>query len=187
MPVYLSLVAPLAGTESFWEELGSGGLAPNLRLRDLDGETICYARMADGPEAVPDFVDRMFRRPWSVVGTWNVLLKAARRVLAFRTFNPILWYVAVASTLHCFLWARAYPSQRRTYLAGEGVLDPQYAEHPPDISAEDRARYFEPVALTDADGRPAEWLRPYLAARAAADAPAETPREGAAATVGGVG
>ena len=38
MPVYLSVVAPLAGTQSFWEELEAGNLAANLRLRDLDGE-----------------------------------------------------------------------------------------------------------------------------------------------------
>ena len=41
MPVYLSVVAPLAGTATFWADLRSGHLAPNLRLRDLDGETIC--------------------------------------------------------------------------------------------------------------------------------------------------
>src|ERR1700730_764698 len=40
MPVYMSVIAPLAGTESFWDDLNSGRLAPNLRLRDLDGETI---------------------------------------------------------------------------------------------------------------------------------------------------
>ena len=47
MPIYMSVVAPLAGTESFWDDLNSGRLAPNLRLRDLDGETIAYSQLAD--------------------------------------------------------------------------------------------------------------------------------------------
>ena len=33
MPVYLSVVAPLAGTASFWEDLRRGELAPNLQLQ----------------------------------------------------------------------------------------------------------------------------------------------------------
>jgi hypothetical protein len=61
-----------------------------------------------------------------------------------------------------FFGARATPSRRVTYQAGEAVLDPQYAQHPADLSAEDRARYFDPVLLTDATCAPAEWLRPYL-------------------------
>src|SRR4029077_5257253 len=40
VPVYLSVMAPLAGTATFWDDLRRGHLAPNLRLRDLDGETI---------------------------------------------------------------------------------------------------------------------------------------------------
>ena len=68
MPVYMSVVAPLAGTESFWADLKAGRLAPNLRLRDLDGETIAYSQLADRPNAIVNFVERMFRRPWTVVG-----------------------------------------------------------------------------------------------------------------------
>ena len=29
---------------------------------------------------------------------------------------------------------------------------------------EDLERYFEPIALTDRQGQPAEWLKPYLPA-----------------------
>ena len=57
MPVYLSVVAPLAGTASFWDDLRRGHLAPNLRLRDLDGETICHTNLADRPRG-----DRRFHR-----------------------------------------------------------------------------------------------------------------------------
>lgn len=50
----------------------------------------------------------------------------------------------------------------RTYRAGDNALDPQYFERPDDISAEDLARYFEPIALTDGKGQPVEWLKPYI-------------------------
>jgi hypothetical protein len=92
-----------------------------------------------------------------------VLRKILRRVFAARTLNPIYWYVLAASSLHCFVWARAYPSRRRNYLAGEDVLDPQYSEYLEEVADEDRERYFEPVVLTDLDGRPMPWLQAYVA------------------------
>ena len=52
----------------------------------------------------------------------------------------------------------------RTYRAGDNALDPQYFERPADICREDLERYFEPIALTDEQGGPAEWLKPYLPA-----------------------
>jgi hypothetical protein len=42
------------------------------------------------------------------------------------------------------------------------VLDPQYFEHPSDLSEEERKRYFEPIVLTDASGGPVEWIKPYI-------------------------
>jgi len=108
------------------------------------------------------FIERLFRRPWTVVGRWGVLLKTLRRIVASRTLNPIRWYVIAGANLHCFVWSRASRSQRRTYLAGEEVLDPQYFERPSDLSEEDKIRYFEPIALTGADGQPAKWLRHYI-------------------------
>jgi len=162
MPIYLSVVSPLAGTANFWAELRAGHLAHNLRLRDLDGETIAYTDLADTPQALVQFIERLFRRPWTVVGRWGVLLKTLRRIVASRTLNPIRWYVIAGANLHCFVWSRASRSQRRTYLAGEEVLDPQYFERPSDLSEEDKIRYFEPIALTGADGQPARWLRHYI-------------------------
>jgi radical SAM superfamily enzyme YgiQ (UPF0313 family) len=162
MPIYLSLVAPLTGTEVFWKDLHEGRLAPNLRLRDLDGETIAYAALADSRENLSAFVDRLFRRPWEIVSRRAVLRKILRRILAARTINPVYWYVLAASSLHCFVWARAYPSRRRNYLAGEDVLDPQYSECFGEMTDDDRERYFRPIALTDANGRPMPWLQSYV-------------------------
>jgi hypothetical protein len=164
MPVYLSVVAPLAGTASFWDDLRRGHLAPNLRLRDLDGETICHLNLADRPEAIVAFIERMFRRPWTVVARWGILVKTLRRILRARTLNPVRWYVIASANFHCFIWSSETPSQARTYVAGDATLDPQYFERPPDLSEADRICYFDPIQLTDASGRPAEWLLPYVPA-----------------------
>jgi radical SAM superfamily enzyme YgiQ (UPF0313 family) len=167
MPVYLSVVAPLAGTASFWEDLRRGRLASNLRLRDLDGETICHSSLADRPEAIVAFIERMFRRPWTVVPRFTVLLKTLRRLLRARSLNPIRWYVIASANFHCFIWSSETPSQVRSYVAGDDTLDPQYFERPDDLSEADRIRYFDPVTLTDTSGRAAEWLLPYVPAVAA--------------------
>jgi hypothetical protein len=166
MPIYMSVVAPLAGTETFWDDLDSGRLAPQLRLRDLDGETIAYSQLADRPDALVHFVERIFRRPWTVIGRAAVLLKTVRRLARSGTFNPIRWYFMAAGTLHCFIWSRGTPSQPRSYLAGSDTLDPQYFERPNDLSEADRATYFDPIYLTDANGGPVDWLKPYRERRA---------------------
>jgi hypothetical protein len=59
------------------------------------------------------------------------------------------------------MWSSASPAQLRTYRAGSEVLDPQYFEIPSDLTEEDRKRYFEPIALTDDSGNPAQWLKAY--------------------------
>lgn len=165
MPVYMSVVAPLAGTKSFWDDLKAGRLAPDLRLRDLDGETIAYSQLADRPEAIVDFVEKIFRRPWTVVGRVGIVLKTLRRLLRSGTLNPIRWYFMSAANLHCFVWSRGTPSQPRSYLAGSDTLDPQYFERPEGLSDRDRVTYFDPIYLTDADGGPADWLKPYVPGR----------------------
>jgi hypothetical protein len=162
MPVYLSLIAPLAGTASFWDDLRMGHLAPGLRLRDLDGETIGHTQLGDRQEAIVDFIERMFRRPWTVVPRMRILAKTLRRIVNARTLNPVRWYVIASANFHCFIWSRATPAQPRTYVAGSDTLDPQYFERPPSLAEEDRKRYFDPIALTDAQGRAMPWLEPYV-------------------------
>jgi len=51
---------------------------------------------------------------------------------------------------------------RREPISGSELLDPQYEESPADISREDYKHYFEPIALTDDSGGPADWLKPYV-------------------------
>ncbi len=162
MPVYLSVIAPLAGTVSFWDDLRLGHLAPNLRLRDLDGETIGHTHLGDDQAAIVDFIERMFRRPWTVVSRLRILVKTVRRIARARTLNPVRWYVIAAANFHCFVWSRATPALPRTYIAGTDTLDPQYHERPADLTEADRIRYFDPIALTDESGGPSDWLKPYV-------------------------
>jgi radical SAM superfamily enzyme YgiQ (UPF0313 family) len=171
MPVYLSVVAPLAGTASFWEDLQLGHLAPHLRLRDLDGETICHAKLADDRPTIVAFIERMFRRPWTVVDRFGILIKTLRRIVRAGSLNPMRWYIIASANFHCFIWSSETPSQQRTYVAGSDTLDPQYFERPGDLSEKDRVRYFDPIELTDASGRPAEWLVPYIPTTASARRP----------------
>jgi hypothetical protein len=162
MPVYLSVVAPLVGTESFWSDLRDGNLLPNLRLREMDGEAIAYKKLADRPEAVTTFVEKLFRRPWTIVGRWGILAKTLRRIVRARSLNPVRWYLIASANMHCFVWSSETPSQRRSYLGGSDALDPQYFERPHDLNVEDRERYFDPIEVTDRVGAPADWLRPYV-------------------------
>jgi hypothetical protein len=162
MPVYLSVVAPLAGTECFWSDLASKQLMANLRLRDLDGETVTYSDLADDTDAVVSFLDKLFRRPWTIVSRLSIFIKTVRRIARSGTFDPIHWYIIAAANLHCFVWSSTSPARPRTYLAGSELLDPQYEEYPPDLSIEDFERYFEPIALTDDTGGPVDWLKPYV-------------------------
>jgi radical SAM superfamily enzyme YgiQ (UPF0313 family) len=162
LPTFYSLILPLAGTASFWEDVANGDLRPNLRLRDLDGETIAYTRLADDEADVREFVEAFSRSPWTLVSRRQALFSTLRRICNARSLNPVQWYVIGASNFRTFLWSRGYPSPRRSYSAGEDVLDPQYSEYPKDISPEDWKKYFEPVQLIDEHGRLAAWLRPYV-------------------------
>jgi hypothetical protein len=166
MPIYMSVVAPPAGTDSFWDDLDTGRLAPNLRLRDLDGETIAYSQLADRADTIVTFVEKIFRRPWTVVGRAGIFLKTFRRLVRSGTMNPVRWYFMAVGTLHCFIWSSRTPSRPRSYLAGSDTLDPQYFERPEKLSDQDRATFFDPIYLTDAAGGASDWLKPYLSRRA---------------------
>jgi hypothetical protein len=161
MPTFFSLILPLVGTASFWDDFQNCELRPNLRLRDLDGETIAYSQLADSVSAVRRFVKEFSRHPSSLINRRRILIGALKRILISKAFNPVHWYLVWASNFHMFIWSRAYPSSRETYLAGEDVLDAQYFEHPERISHEDWQTYFKPIEVTDARGHLSHWLRPY--------------------------
>ena len=88
MPTYLSVVAPLAGTATFWADLRSRRLAPNLRLRDLDGETLTYSNLADDPEVLAQLIEKIFRRPWEVVNRFGIVAEDGSAYSAVGNYQP---------------------------------------------------------------------------------------------------
>lgn len=162
MPAFFSMLVPLVGTEDFWESARRGELRPNLRLRDLDGETICYSNTADADSRLSAFMRSLATRPASLISPWRLLWSTFCRIRNARALNPLLWYVMVASNFRIFSFARRYRrAVSRTYLGGKDSLDPQYREYPPDLTEDERCRYFDPIMITDAVGGLAEWLRAY--------------------------
>jgi hypothetical protein len=114
MPIYLSLVAPLAGTASFWADLSAGQLAANLRLRDLEGATIGYGDLADPPEVIVSMLERLFQRPWTVVGRVGIVVNPCGDSL-LPYLNPICWYI-IAGACTALRGPKGSPSRAKTYL-----------------------------------------------------------------------
>lgn len=164
MPAFFSMLIPLAGTEDFRESAERGELRPYLRLRELDGETIAYAKLADTDDSMTRFMQTLTRRPALLVNRGRVLWSTLYRIWNARSLNPFHWYIICASNFRFFRFAREYDgATARTYLGGRDELDPQYHEFPPDISEDDRALYFAPIMITGARGELADWLRPSAA------------------------
>ena len=160
MPAFFSMLIPLAGTPDFWESARRRELRPNLRLRDLDGETIAYANLADSEERMADFMRTLCTRPTQLVRRWRLYRSTWCRIRNARSLNPLYWYILWASNFRFIGFARDYNrAAPRTYLGGMDELDPQYREHPPDVSDSDRSLYFDPVMLTDDKGELTPWLR----------------------------
>jgi radical SAM superfamily enzyme YgiQ (UPF0313 family) len=159
MSTFFSFVAPLPGTRLFWESLHKKELIPGLRLRDLDGEAVVFRNLADNIGAVAEFsrttncrLNRLLHRPKLIASTLH-------RILNARTLNPFFWYVYFSSNFRAIHLARDYRNgDKRSFVAGSDLLDPQYFEYPPDISEQDFQNYFTPIELIDQEGEPAAWL-----------------------------
>ena len=76
--------------------------------------------------------------------------------------SPIAGYVFGSSSLNQFKGMFKIPQGGgRNFIGGQDILDPQYKQYPDDISSEDKARYFDPIKITDEAGHLQPWLRPY--------------------------
>jgi hypothetical protein len=159
-PAFYSVVLPLAGTASFWEDAAAHRLAPNLRLRDLDGETIAYSNLADLPDKLQDFVAKMARHPQQLISVRQALRKIVLRLWNAGRFGPLRIYVVISSGLRAVF--SGHESNRKSFFAGDEMLDPQYSEFPSSITQEDWRRYFAPIYLTDEHGQLAPWLWRYM-------------------------
>ena len=110
MPVYLSVVAPLAGTAQL---LGGFAAWPSCaqpasaRPRRRDDRPLEAGRRAPGGRGlhranVPAAVDggRQVR----------ILVKTLRRIVRARSLNPMRWYIIASANFHCFIWSATTPS-----------------------------------------------------------------------------
>ena len=161
LPAYLSLVTPLVGTADFWRSEREGELAPGLRLRDLEGETIAYSTVKDPLASLSRFVRDLVIAPQTVLPRGALLRSTLLRILQAGRFSPFHWYVLWRSNHHILAWSRAYRTSRRSFTAGEDCLDPQYHEMPDDLTPHERRLFFDPIEVVDKDGRLASWLEPY--------------------------
>ena len=169
LPCFISFVSPLVGTAMFWDCVAGGELRPGLRMRELDGETIAFNATAAPEAALVQFARTAFTRTWELVPRWLVLLNVARRMVRAGCVSPFRWGLALLCSWRVMAKSSDYSTAAgRNYLGGVECLDDQYRECPDDISPADRKRYFDPVLLTEADGRLAEWLVPYQPRNAAA-------------------
>ena len=161
-PDFFTTVAPLAGTKLFWESAEKGELLPNLRLRDLDGQTLAYRHTVDSYEAYSEFFKLLYSDTLKLVDrkkfVWNLL----KKTLNMGIHRPLAMLLFYESHLNHVSDAAKYSRPViRNFIGGKDVLDPQYNIYPDDITPSDKERYFDPIEITDSNGNLKEWLQRY--------------------------
>ena len=157
-PAFFSFIIPLAGTGFFWTCARERRLAGNLRLRDLDGQTVAFTSTRSAPAELSKFAATLFRDLPALVPRRRLLWGILRRAIRVGRWNPVLWAVVFSGTYR-MLWMRGPGSgPARSFLAGQDPLDPQYGWMPADITDVDRERYFDPVYVTKPDGQLMDWV-----------------------------
>jgi hypothetical protein len=162
LPAFIGFVSPLVGTHMFWECIHRNELRPGLRMRELDGETIAFRKTKEPLERAVELGRAVSTETWRIVPRYLVLWNVLRRMVRAHRLDPWGWFLAIRSSWRIMAKAGSYSTARpRNYLGGEDLLDPQYFEYPADVSQADIERYFQPILLTESDGRVADWLLPY--------------------------
>lgn len=165
-PSFIAVVSPLVGTELFWKAADAGELRSNLRLRDIDGQAVVYRNCRDSDERLTGFLTQIFRRPASLVNRTRHLTDFVRRSWKLRRASVLAHVIHFQAHFRLFkLASRRTTGLDLTYIAGAEPLDVQYTQFPADITPQNRARYFDPIFVTDEEGRPAEWLDRYRPAQ----------------------
>jgi hypothetical protein len=161
-PYFFAFVAPLAGTKLFWEAVDAGELLPNLRLRDLDGRCVAYRNARDDHATIGAFASRIFGAPGALLDRRKLVLDILAYTARWAWRRPVTAYLFFHNRIRLFRMGSNHSRRRaRTYIGGTEILDPQYKCYPPDVSAADKARYFEPIMVTDGEGRASAWLEAY--------------------------
>lgn len=161
-PSFISVVSPLVGTKLFWQALDARELRPNLRLRDIDALTVVYGNCRNSDAELTEFLGEIYRTPDRLVAPRRHWMDFLRRSWALRRAPLMTHVVHMQAHFRLMQVAKARAKARaQTYISDSEVLDPQYDSWPADITPADKARYFDPIAVTDENGAPAAWLKPY--------------------------
>lgn len=161
-PDFFTTVSPLVGTKLFWDSAQKGELLPNLRLRDLDGQSLAYRHTVDSFDAYSDFFQALYSDTWALLNRQQFFWNLLKKIVKIGVRHPIsmpLFYGANFNHID-----DAYKTSRtitRNYIGGQDVLDPQYTQYPDDITPDEKIRYFHPIEITDADGKLQPWLQRY--------------------------
>lgn len=152
LPGFLSIPIPLIGTPYFLECLEQKRFLPHMKLRDMDGTTLCMTPLSPMEETTA-FIANMD----SLVG---YRVKIAKHALRFArhyqtTLNPEKMLYALAgnalTTLNPLFTANALTlSRRRTHVTTTEQPDSTYK---PAFQVERRfEHYFKPTMVTDFQG-----------------------------------
>jgi len=161
-PLFLTTVSPLVGTKLFWESAQKGELLPNLRLRDLDGQTLAYRHTIDSQQAYSEFFTLLFRNIMKLVDRKKLVWNLLKKTWNMGWNHPVSMYSFYTSSFTYINETKnCSPEVIRNYIGGKDVLDPQYDRYPDDITPSDKARYFDPIEITDANGDLCSWLKRY--------------------------
>lgn len=162
-PLFFTTVSPFVGTKLFWESLKKRELLPNLRLRDLDGQCLCFKSSLDENEKYGKFFYQLYSNRKSPINYLLFLIKLFRNLLNIGLSDPLQVLVHFMGSINHFITINIQLGRsKRNYIGGIDILDPQYKEYPKDITDNDFEKYFTPITITDKHGEPSSWLAPYL-------------------------
>jgi hopanoid C-2 methylase len=149
LPNFVSAPIPYPGTPFFHECAGAGRLLPAVRVRDLNGSTVCVR-----PRDDLGTVAALIRDLGALRGLrWQSIRKTAGAWFR-RELSPSQLAILSARTVALLLRRSIGTGSRgRTHIGPTEALDDLY--RPRCQIAPSLRRHFEPTFLTDADGLPA--------------------------------
>lgn len=160
-PPYFGFILPLLGTNLFWESVKNKELLPNLRVRDLEGNTIVWNKSIDDIKELSDFARTLYRKTHLIYNKMKLAKKTMKSIVNFG-FNPLSSYLIYRNNFRVFHETQHTQIVDRNYTGGEDLLDPSYYEYPENITLEDKEKYFDPIMITDEKGNLSQWLKDYI-------------------------
>ena len=170
LPSFITLAIPLLKTPMFHKCIAERLFLPNLRLRDLDGSTLCLKTIDPLPAAVKfllkiktlsGYRKRIIKHIFDFYGIYRKVM--AIENIAMSQYGALLLSAPQLFTLESDLSKVLFNHRHnghRTHVGATECLDPVYR---PAFRIDRRYRhFFEPTHLTDANGDICEALQPDL-------------------------